>query len=480
MLAVVLVLSLIPLLRAACFSRPGPDDYRYGYRTHEAYLQSGSFGAVLGAAWGETAMTYGQWQGSFAAIFLMALEPGVFSPALYGISTWILVIFFTLGMLSFLEGLFTQVFSMERAYGWIGSLLITIGALQFVPYPCEALYWYNGSIYYTFFFSLSLLMGALLIHRWNRKSWIHWLFLPVLSVLIGGGNLVTGLITALLLFGFFGFSLLKKRKDPLLFVVLITLVVAFLINISAPGNGVRQAEHAESAAAGPLAAIWAGMRDAAVFGVNWLVNPASLLSIALIPLYWICPQTKEGRSAGSFRMPGLVTLLSFLLLAAGFTPTEYALSQPGEGRLMNIQYDLFLILLNLNLLWYTGWVKGLVAKKKALQRPGLNPVPVILTAAVGLMLAAGSAVVQRTGTSVSALRILLNGSAASYASQWETRYESLSGQEPALVFPSLTHKPPLLCLMDLTPSRDDPNYWYNQQVEQYYHKDSVLTEPLED
>lgn len=489
-LSAALVCALAPLYGAAAYSRAGVDDYRYGYRTHEAWTETGSPAAVLAAAGEEAAATYTEWQGSYAAIFLMALEPGAFSDGAYGLSTWLLLTAFVAGMLYFLTALFRRLLGMPRWAAAGAGIAVTLAAVQFVPSPCEAFFWFNGGVYYTFFFSLSLFAAGLLLRRTDRKTAAQWVLLPIIGVLIGGGNLVTAFLCCGLLLLYALWMLLRRKLDACVLVTLAVLAAAFLVNALAPGNGVRQAEHAAEAASGPLAAIVAALCDAARYGGKWLLNPASLFSLALLPLYWTADMpayTGAKAQSGKARLltPVLATVGAFLLLAAGFTPTEYALGQAGEGRLLNIQYDMFLILWNVVLCLWTGWVRRVTETRRAEGRgrrqalSGRRLAGAVV--ALALLLGAAAALVQRTGASVSAVRILLNGSAASYREGWEERFDLLyDGEKADVVLPRLENKPPLLCLMDVVPEESDENYWYNEQLERYFHKDRVLTEPEEE
>ena len=86
-----LICALIPLYAAAQYSYAGVDDYRYGATTHAVWAETGSLGATLAEAARVAGKTYVEWQGSLSAIFLMALQPGIFSDGAYGLSTVLLL-----------------------------------------------------------------------------------------------------------------------------------------------------------------------------------------------------------------------------------------------------------------------------------------------------------------------------------------------------------------------------------------------------
>ena len=472
LLTAALLLSLVPLYGVTPYTRAGVDDYRYGYRAHEALAAGGNFFDALDAAAAETRATYFEWQGSYAAIFLMSLEPAVFGETYYGVGPCVLLTALVSSLLLFTFLLLRRLTGMRRAYAWSLSVLLTAGAVHFLPSPCEGYYWFNGGVYYTFFFSLSLFAACVLLWRAQKRRIAQWPLLLLLAAVIGGGNLVTGLLSCVLLGVYLAYQLVKKRFDPLTAAALCVLGVCFLVNALAPGNGVRQAEHLAARSAGPFSAILQAMLDTLYYAKRWLFRPASFLLLAGAPLVWMHAGRED--TAFRFRFPPLVTAASFLLLSVGFTPTEYALGTAGEARLIDIQFCLFLLLSLLNMVWYVGWLRQHCQWSKALSQ-GIACLVVIVS-----FFWMGLGMLQtRDCAFVSAVRILQNGTARAYAEGWRERYALLN--DPAqteVVLPALANKPPLICLMDPVTSTMEENYWYNQQLERYYHKAQVLAAPM--
>ena len=147
-----LAVSLLFLLAAGYFAVPGADDYRYGRQTHAAWETQRTVSAVIAAAGEETAETYLDWQGSYAAIFLMSLHSGIFGVEWYCIGIWILILFFCIGEAVFAWDLLLCVFRTKRETACLGAATLCLASIWFVPSPVEAFYWYNGGIYYSFFF----------------------------------------------------------------------------------------------------------------------------------------------------------------------------------------------------------------------------------------------------------------------------------------------------------------------------------------
>lgn len=71
------ILTLIPIIVVFFYSYPRQDDFYYGIKTVHAVRETGSVIETLKAAGAQVAETYQDWQGSFSAVFLFALHPGI-------------------------------------------------------------------------------------------------------------------------------------------------------------------------------------------------------------------------------------------------------------------------------------------------------------------------------------------------------------------------------------------------------------------
>ena len=75
----VLLLLLLPMLKAAQYDVPSADDYSNGLPTYQAWIRTGSLTEVVKAAWNRVYELYSSWQGTFSAIFLFTLNPMIFA-----------------------------------------------------------------------------------------------------------------------------------------------------------------------------------------------------------------------------------------------------------------------------------------------------------------------------------------------------------------------------------------------------------------
>jgi len=68
-MAVLFILSLIPLLCISFYAHPWADDYTYGVNAHLVWEHTGSLLSTIQAAIKNTQGFYKAWQGTYASVF---------------------------------------------------------------------------------------------------------------------------------------------------------------------------------------------------------------------------------------------------------------------------------------------------------------------------------------------------------------------------------------------------------------------------
>ena len=109
----------------------------------------------------------------------------------------------------------------------------------------DAFYWYNGAMYYTLFYSMSLFLASLLIGYQLSSSKFKKALIGgasiVLSIIIAGGNFVSGLGMGAILFAAILIMKMEQRRWPRLYITILAIYgIAFLFSVLAPGNAFRQ------------------------------------------------------------------------------------------------------------------------------------------------------------------------------------------------------------------------------------------------
>ncbi len=519
----VLVLSLIPMLLVAIYARPLADDFGYSAGTRAVWQASHNIFLVLGSVGAQVAKTYVDWQGSFSAIALFALQPGLFSEKIYGLGTVVLVALFVWGNLYFFRGVFDGAGKAgDGANGAVGKAggspdgavvrnvaMIVAGAvlivsMQTLPHANQGFYWWNGASYYCLFYSFMLLQWGMIV----RKKRV---VLPsILGFMLGGGNLVTGLlnleVTALLLLVAViemvkgahkakgvvdGEIAAGGRKAPerlrlvKLAVIMAFSLAGFIVNAAAPGNAVRASE---SVSMGAVEAIGQSFIDAYQYFGEWMNLPVVLLLLFVLPFIWFGFASADCDEADCFvrRIPMfLLVLLAFGLFASTYTPTEFSMSEVGPRRIQNVRYFVFIVFMVLL------EAEAVVRVRSALYGDGNSFAQGEadsgrfgkLLAGYMLALAAGAVVFlgiytvpkdnRNTVTSIAAARSFLIGESQAYARERDEWTALLSTEDKVVELPALGNHPVPIYYAEFD-IKGNPEDYRDQSMCDYYGKDEIV------
>lgn len=472
-IALVLLAALIvPLLALAPYDAPQCDDFLYGKDVERAWDATHSVPAAFLAGVDTAARLYREWQGTYTATFLMAMHPGVWAIPAYRATPFIMI-----GSLLFGLWLFTWVVgkrvlkctAMERLFLFA---LTGILCTQFLPSPVQGFYWFNGAIFYTFYFALALVFLALLAAfcyrtRGQKRNAAYYILLPLIAAFLAGGNYSTCLMLALLLSAFVIWRFINKRRELLPLITLLIFLALFAASLLAPGNALHRTQDG-----GLSVAVIAGvkaMAKALRSIIRWTTLPVLVAAALSVPVAW----RFAGRTDPRFRYPWLLAAASFLWLASGFMPTLYTQDYTGSDRLLDIQFYAHILLLIVNVFYCTGWLRRQVPAENTDIAPRAKRAAALALALITLAVCLGS---YDAFSSVEAAKSLLSGEAAGYKAEFDARTAVL--EDPAVtdaILPPLHHRPRLLLIEDYSQSPDGE---LNLVVGgSYYEKNSLRIDP---
>ena len=472
---VLLGLTLLPMAVLSVYNHPCSDDYNYGLYVAQAVREGGSLWDVLAAAARKTAEIYTSWQGTFSAVFLMALQPAAFGESFYALTPWLMVGSLVFSTFFFLKEVCVRRLGMST-WAWVMvSCALSFFMVHLAHDPFEGFFWYNGSLFYTFFHSVMLcaLTFALKFLRAPTlgRSLACALIAGGLCFFVGGGNYPTALLTCVLLLGGFLWTLwkhlpLSRRLGSLLFFLL--ELTAFGISILAPGNSVRQS-HFESHP-GAVKSILLALGTAVRNITEWTTLPLLLALLFLCPLFCKCAKKLSFR----FPLPGLAPVAAVCLLGVLMTPPIYAMTNTGAGRTQDLYYDAFCLLAAGVVFYLCGWLTHLPAAKHAPQKAREISAAFFLSVALFFVLSVCCTERFVDLTGVSALRSLISREAQAYDAQVDAQVALL--EDPSLtdvVLEPVTYRPDLLMPEAVPMLSEDPENQVNQRVATFYEKDSV-------
>lgn len=473
------IIALIPLLVISFYSHPQVDDYYYGIKTYHA-VQNGD--SVLKAAAAQVKETYTDWQGTYSAVFLFSLHPAIWGENFYFISTFILLSAFIGSTFLFCDVVLKKYFNASNViYLTVSTALATV-SIQLAPSPVQSYFWWNGSVYYTFFYSLALLFFSSLLIYFKTKSkptkTICTISCVILGVILGGGNFITALSSLFILFLVIAYLIYKKDKRVFFVgIVFIVFLTGFMISVMAPGNAVRQSSYTDHPG------IIGSIIQSFFFSISEIYEfttiPVVLFALMLFPLL-----SKVAKASKlSFKHPLLFLAVTFVTFTTQFTPTVYAWGGLGDKRIINIIFYFYLLLILANLFYLGGFVTQKYGYKpqKSIEfiKKTRNFVAVIALSLVVIIFAAFNNKkhpdwYDGTGlASASAIHSLYTGEAQQYDKENNERIKILTDKSiHNVTFEPLSVTPYCLHYGDLT---QDPDFmWSNKPMREYFDKNYVV------
>ncbi len=491
LLLTLFLLSLLPLYVLGLKAHPSVDDYYYGVETAQIWRETHDFGAVVKESWRLMLDSYQTWQGNYAAIFLMRLQPGIFGESAYFITPLILITSFAAAVLCFFYIAFRKLLRAGKPAALAMASAIGFCALQFTYQPSDSFYWFNGGIYYTFFFSVSLFLYSLIIltilaERKRARIAAAVLALP-LAFFIGGGNYSTALCSAVLLGCLTALLFWKKQRSAVpVCVITAVLIAALLLSVMAPGNAVRQS------VAGPGSGVVKALIYSFAYGGYSLANglnvPVLLMWLALMPaLYKLASKTHF-----RFRYPLFVLLFTFGIYSSQGTALFYAQGLRMPPRMSNIIYFNAYLFIAFNLTYILGWVhrrfaggrfaalcESLTDKPKKYTRFALLLFLAFAAGCIGLTEVtekeSGGAAFSLQPLSVSASYSLVTGEASRYDAEMTKRADYLASlpESAETAVKALSAYPEALVHSEIT---EDPADFKNEHLAMFYHLSKVWLE----
>lgn len=469
---VIFILCVIPVLSAGQYAHPLYDDYRYSHRVYAALMQNGSFSDLIQAAVRQVQWTWYNWQGTYSAVFLFAFQPGVFSQDLYFLTTWIMVGALSLSTLFFCWTVIVRWIRARKEYAVLLAILMVLCSMEFVPDKQGAFYWFNGSCYYTLFYSFALVYFSLLIRFvLARKTWAAVLLFIVLlpfTVLMGGANYSTGLFCCEMMVVAAVFLLFTRNPKKWGVLVLTAgLLYLFSLSISAPGNAIRAAKTTSTA---PIQACILSLYFSCIKMGQWTSIPQLVFFVAVTPMLY----RLANLSPWKFRFPLLVFLGTFCLYASQMTPPIFGMSNIGAGRQINIYYYSYYVFWVFNIFYACGWFlqkyPTLINDFQLADLSGNFRMQTVLAMLIIFILGSFSYGFFNM-TTLKALSAVETGMAQQYDREYDAIVEILEAEGDVAEIPEVETTNDFLKKLNLS---QNPNASVNSGLAEYYGKQQVI------
>ncbi len=460
---------LLPLFIIAHFNYPCSDDFAYAGAIYMGIKNGMGVGDVVKGCWAMAMRFYQDWQGRYFDDIVSAFGVGTAVPKYYFLGTYLTLALFVTGCIGFMRTVTYRLCRWDSSVSWIVAVLLAAMQILYIPYPSEGFYWYVGATGYTMAYALLLFLGWALIRFYTMKEERgKKIFLGILAIfltaMIGGSNYSTGLLTAEILAISCLLMLLQKKKCKLLLTIFAEYLICFIkYNALSGGNSARM-RNVESL--GVAGSVLASLKQGAVFLREWFRLPILffLIVVLLLGAYQVA------KMHFSFRLPGLVTMVSFGLYSSMMTPAFFAGATWGPGRLINLVYFSYYFFLAGNLLYWTGWAAHRFKRLQLISEKEAGALPLLVCFFVFLLICLKVYGLQSTSSS-SAFLSLTKGEAAAYLKENEDRWriytdDSLRNAEVE----DFSIKPYVLYHDDIV---EDETDWRNHTVASFFGKDSI-------
>lgn len=464
--------GLLLLMALGWYNHPTGDDYFYAAATKQVFAETGNIFAVLAAATKGVVTEYVRWQGTYSAMFLMYLPPNVFGEGAYRLVTAIILLLYTGGVFYLWKPVLCDCLKSSKQL-WCGvSSAFVLLTIQTVPFQGESFFWYNGSMYYTGYFALTLFFFGMLCRYLltDRKRYIPAMAFG--AVFLAGGNYVSLLPCILLTLTAAALLWKNHRKQALVLGCMALLMVAGLaISAAAPGNQNRQEQLWNMSA---IKAILKSLLQGISYLAAWLRGFWFITAILLTPFFW---HTYEKIR---FRFPYPLIVLGYLygIFCSMSCPTFYAMNSTGPARALAVVYYGFMLFTLMGYYYLLGYVHRLCGERAVQTDNGKRLAGLaVIAVCVLLVLEAVSGGLGEC-SSVKALRLLWSGEAQAYEEEYQQRLSVLLDDSVRdVVFLPYEHRPDMLYVGDFTGDVENIN---NVRIAEYFHKDSIMVQYYDD
>ena len=316
------VLTLIPIILIAPFGHATGDDLGYGAHVMQALRDGTGIAGALSNIAGEIVSKWYTWQGTWASIFLFCIEPSVFGERLYAIVPLLAVAMFCIGTGYFLYHFLTRVMRISRAAFVTIFSLLSILAIQYMPYMRGGIFWYTSVAHYLIPYCAAM-VSAVFADRFLQSGQNKYLAgMCLLMAYLGGASypaIVLSLELTLLLILYAAADGRMSRRCLLILLPLALMLAGFAVSAAAPGNKVRGGEGFGSrGAAGIVMVIVNSIKVCAVRGAGYFLRARPLILLLPITLGFAA----EGYDACGEASPAVIASSAGSVPAAGAVPDQ--------------------------------------------------------------------------------------------------------------------------------------------------------------
>ncbi len=453
---------LLPFFIGAAGAHPATDDFTFATYTHATFLKTGSILHVLRDALSYTLRTWRDWQGTATGVFLMSINPAVFSLKLYGIHAVVLLAAKLLGWYMFLRRAMVERLKTDRTFFLTTYLVMALSSLIFLPDIVEGIYWFNGAWFYTGAEAVALMtltVSDRQILDGARPGIPGRICVAALFFLLGMDNYMTAMMTFCILAMQALEAFLQGRRRTLAMVYLALLAAGLLLSVLAPGNQVRmETDGAHESGPG-----WLALQTASTLGAGgqYLLRflfKTPLAAFLCLMLPHVAGKVPEQK--GSWLHLAAVAATEYLVLCAMIFPHMYSSGYAGSGRVINMYSDFVLLSMPVAVCVMAGFLPR--ETRRMLNRQPARRTSIAAAAALLLLCLVQG---QQKGY-VQLASDQLTGRQGAYVEQVQREYRILEAAPKGsdVAVPEWT----IRCMTGKPTVSENPEHWTNMSLAEYF------------
>lgn len=476
-----LIVSLVPLLYIGRYNVLSADDYSMCKGMHRIFENGAGLKELFSYAWEYAGNLYQGWRGYYIANFIEVFNPGAFNEHCTWITPVLMLSVITGTLYVFIRCVISTFFGKgylkEVFFIWV---LFTFMNIQTMPSPAEGFYWFAGAVSYTCLHYISLMYIGLMVWGNNlhdlKTKIIYALMVSLLAFIAGGSQYTTGLF-CVVLFAFF-VVIVNKKIGWHQWIPGCILCVGFCASLLAPGNMARRGTTNGMSAP---SAIMHSFIEALRFGKGAVSPLFIVVLLTLLPCIWKI--VVENRKKIAFKHPIIFLFFSYCIFSSAFTPSLYGVGNIDAGRIKNQINIIFYLIFYADVFYGLGWMAAkLAGEEKELYRDIRTVISIIgkytktlqWVCMILIMVVFVGTADKNTFSTISAVRSLTKGEAQTYYMEAEERLQDYKNPAISTVEAApFSVKPHVLYFTDIV-EKNDPNYWINENIADFYGKKEVI------
>lgn len=477
-----LTLSLVPLLYCSFFDYATGDDLWEGAVAYQILQRGGSVRELFQSVFSWIKAEYYGWEGNWSSIFLWCFSPNVFGEKIYCITPWIGILSICLGHWYCFHHFNKKYFGLKNEFFLIVYGLVTLCALQYMPYIRGGIFWYSSMINYTFPYGLTMAIFVWIDKYLETGKHRYFIFMILALTFLGGSGylaIVLNFEVFILVIGYHVFESdkIKKKRGLLLSIPLILLLIGFIISALSPGNAIRGGDSYGFS----ISNILYTLKECVVQGTVGI--PTALwnakLMIVVFPLIvigtWQNLDLKKTKL--KFRYPLFMTIFLFLISCSVYAPGIYA-NDELSGGVYDTIFFVFVLFYFCAIIYLTGCLKARCENGKLGENLFIEKSKIIVMLVTVLVCIVGFKWIVNYSAAKVCMDFIVSGQLEDFENQMQERLAILNDPiVEEVIVPEMNNEQGPFMHMPLT---DDPNHYTNMATARYYGKKSVVAVPRDE